>query len=262
MFELLFNHKMIDAQEPKFRPTLRPSEPQIPENVFINLEPRFASLVFTVPYLQVNLPENPTLLPKKDRMVVRLKNNGRLQVNPYDTQQLDGKDRSQQTDIETIEWEGRIISGQELLTQRRQLLEEFFEKMLGGKTQVADLRKVNEQSDLTKGSYLYRAIGNSEQWRLEKERYKEVSFLDPSANFENEEMYNNQNSQVKHYSAKKGDEYSGQIIRWKIEHPLLYRRAGLNPPRIQPMFSHYLPQVIEISQDRGKTFVPIQHSKK
>ncbi len=243
---------MQDHQEPLGIRT-QSAEPTIPQNIYINLQPRFASLPITAPHLRVNLPENPTLQPQPNMVVIKLRNNGRLKVNQFEPKQLDGNDWNQATEIESMEWQGKVYSGAELLAKRQQLLELYFETMLGGKETVARLRQANEASGLTEGSYLYRAVDQYELRRLEKDGYKEVSFLDPSANFENEEMYNGNQSQVKHY-ASQTEQYSGKIIRWKIEHPLLYRKAGLNPPRVQPMFSHYLPQAIEVSNDGGKTF--------
>jgi len=232
------------------------SEPNLPQNIFINLEPRFASLPITAPHLRVNLPENPTLHPQSDKVVIMLANRGKFKLNPFYHQRLDGNDWDQQTEIESMEWGGETYSGADLLAKREQLLEQFFETALGDKDTVAALRKVNEASGLSKDSYLYRAIDPWELAKLEKDGYKKVSYLDPSANFENEDMYGGDRSQVKHF-ASQTEQYSGSIIRWKIEHPLLYRRAGLNPPRVQPMFSHYLPKILEISRDGGKTFSPI-----
>lgn len=235
---------------------IRNSEPNLPQNIFINLEPRFASLPITAPHLRVNLLENPTLHPQSDKVVIKLANNGRYKPNLFDHQRLDGNDWNQQTEIESMEWEGEVYSGTDLLAKRDQLLEQFFEGALGDKDAVTALRKVNEASGLSKDSYLYRAIDPWELKRLEKDGYKEVSYLDPSANFENEDMFDGNQSQVKHF-ASQTEQYSGSIIRWKIEHPLLYRRAGLKPPRVQPMFSHYLPKILEISRDGGNTFSPI-----
>jgi hypothetical protein len=246
---------MQDHNEPQGI-RIQSSEPTVPQDVYINLQPRFASLPITIPHLRVNLPENPTLQPQPNMVVIKLKNNGRLKLNQFDPKLLDGRDWNQQTEIESMEWQGQTYSGTDLLAKRQQLLEQYFETMLGGKEAVAQLRRANEASGLVEGSYLYRAVDQFELQRIERESYKEVSYLDPSANFENEEMYNDSKSQVKHYAAQT-EQYSGKIIRWKIEHPLLYRRAGLNPPRVQPMFSHYLPQTIEISNDGGKTFSPL-----
>lgn len=250
---------MQDLQEPQAI-RMQSAERTIPQNVYINLQPRFASLPITAPNLRVNLSENPTLKPQSDMVVIKLGNNGRLKVNQFDRERLDVCDWNQQTEIESMEWQGKVYTGAELLAKRQQLLEQYFETMLGSKEVVFQLKQANEAASLEGGSYLYRAIDQYELQRLERDGYKEVSFLDPSANFENEEMYSDAQSQVKHYAAQP-EQYSGKIIRWKIEHPLLYRKAGLNPPRVQPMFSHYLPQAIEISNDGGKTFSPIPTTK-
>ena len=236
------------------------AEPIIPYNIYINLQPRFASLPITIPHLRVDIPENPTLQPQSNMLVVKLKNNGRLKIDPHDPSELDGNDWEKGENGEW-EWDGITYSGSELMVKRKELLEKYFETMLGGKNVVAQLKEIHETAGLKEGGYLYRAITQWELRDLERNGYKEVSFLDPSANFENEQMYNGDRSQVKQYVTQTEQDYSGKIIRWKIEHPLLYRRAGFNPPRIQPMFSHYLPIVIEISSDAGKTFSVISSPK-
>ena len=137
------------------------------------------------------------------------------------------------------------------------MLERFFIQTLGSKEAVQLLRTQNEATGLRKNSYLYRAVTNDEFRELQKDGCKYVSHLDPSANFENEEMYQSDSSQVKHYAKQAKQGYSGQIIRWKIEDPLLYRTAGLAARRITPLFTHYLPRDLEISIDGGSTFEPL-----
>lgn len=105
-------------------------------------------------------------------------------------------------------------------------------------------------------SYLYRAVTADEIRRMKSGGNIFWNHLDPSANFESEDMYNGELSQVKHYAGRKEDGYSGSIIRWQIEDPLLYRPAGIGVRRITPMFTHYLKPGLEVSEDGGNTFNP------
>lgn len=233
-------------------------QPPAPE-VYYNLQNRFASIVFTVPHLEVGMPENPKLQPDAKGIVVVEENNGRWKRKPFtdDVQVTDWKLRPR---VDKIIWKGKEYSGEQLLEQKYQLLQEFFIDMAGSEDNVRQLRVTSEAAGLTEGSYLYRAISESEHRQLQREGVKYVNHLDPSANFESEAMYNSENSQVKHYAAQAGEggDYSGKIIRWKIQDPVLYRTAGLNPPRVIPMFTHFLPADMEISSDEGKTFVSLQ----
>lgn len=230
----------------------------VPE-VYYNLQNRFASIVFTVPHLDVGMPENPTLQPDAKGIVVVEKNYGRWKKKQFvdDIQVTDWKLRPR---LDEVRWKGKTYTGEQLLEQKDQLLQEFFIDMAGGEDNVRQLRVTSEAAGLTEGSYLYRAIGGSEYTQLQREGVKYVNHLDPSANFESEAMYNGENSQVKHYASKtgEGESYSGHIIRWKIQDPVLYRPAGLNPPRVVPMFAHFLPVDMEISIDGGKTFLSLQ----
>lgn len=71
-------------------------------------------------------------------------------------------------------------------------------------------------------------------------------------------MFQGENSQVKRYVGRQDHDYSGKIIRWQIEDPILYRPAGFSPPRVVPTFAHFLPAQIAISEDGGKTFGPVK----
>jgi hypothetical protein len=229
------------------------TEPIFPERVYINLSPIFASLIITVPNLQVNLPENPSIAPNGELSVIIL-NNGRLKRDPINIIGLSGANWNAQTTIESVNWHGKIILGQQLIKDRKQLLFKFFIDTLGNKETVDTLRQQWEQIGLHEGKFLYRAISNSELRELKENGCKYVSHLDPSANFESEDMFSSEYSQAKIYSSRTKDGYSGWIIRWKIEDPLFYRPAGLSVRRIVPMFSHYFPQEIEISNNDGESF--------
>lgn len=237
------------------------TEPRIPERIFINLPPVFASLLFTIPHLQVDLPENPTLAPKGDLSVTIL-NNEYLKRDPGGYNGLSGNNLKANTTIESVNWKGQIIPGQQLIQERKQLLNHFFVDSIGSEEAVSALRQHMKQTGLQEGSYLYRAISDSELRELQNNGYRYVSHLDPSANFENEKMFSGEHSQVKHYAERTQDGYSGRIIRWKTEDPLLYRTAGMAVRRIIPMFSHYLPQEIEISNKGGITFEVLTPQRK
>jgi hypothetical protein len=242
-------------------PSPRKENPNTPDRVYMNMKPVFASAVLTVPRLNVDLPENVTLNPDRNGLVVTLKNNGRYKVNPYDSNDVKGDNWDQHSDIEQVQWGEHNYSGQDIVTRRRELLEEFFKENLGGDENVSHMRHQLEQAGLGAGTHLYRAIKDSELRQLTREEgAKFISHLDPSANFESEAMFQGEHSQVKQYSGKKGDgydDYSGHIIRWQLEDPLLYRTGGMGVPRVVPMFSHYLPAQLEISSDKGETFVPL-----
>ena len=70
---------MLDTNVDTKEITLLPGQEttKIPDEVFINLKPIFAPLVFIAPHLEVDLPENPSLKPQGD-LSITLKNNGRL----------------------------------------------------------------------------------------------------------------------------------------------------------------------------------------
>lgn len=229
------------------------ARPPIKE-VFYNLQNRFASLVFTIPNLDVGIPEDPTLTPKTDGIVVVEKNSGKYARVRFSPDEIEVTDWSIKPHIDEVRWKGKTYTGEQLLAQKDQLLQEFFTDILGGEENVGKLRIACEAAGLVKGSYLYRAISKPEYRQLSREGSKYVNYLDPSANFESEEMFNGEYSQVKQYASQGGEDYSGQIIRWKIQDPILYRRAGFNPPRVVPMFIHFLPAEIELSNDGGKTF--------
>ena len=249
-----FPHNMNDFS-PDLVEGIKPKEPQVPEKVYINLQPRFASLVFTVPNLEVDLPENVSL-QRQGELSVALRNNGRFQLDRGGYQGISGKDWSVRTTIDDVQWYGESISGDDLLERRTELLNRYFVETLGSEEAVQQMRAQNEAGGLRRDSYLYRAISEDEARKIKRDGNVYYSHLDPSANFENEEMYNGAHSQVKHYAARKEEGYSRSIVRWRIEDPLLYRPAGMAVRRITPMFSHYLRQDLEVSDDGGQTFKP------
>jgi hypothetical protein len=249
--------------EPGNNETRVSNETGRPEHVYINLEPRFTSVVLTVPRLDVDLPENPNAEPLPENTVIVLKNNGRYKLasSPknyaYNGLDVDSTDYDKNPTIESIDWNGETFTGEEILAKRQELLEKFFRQVLGSEENVQGVRSENEAAGLKRGSYLYRAIDKYDWRKLIKEKTKVYSHLDPSANFESEEMFQREHSQVKYYAGKTEEGYSGHIIRWKIEDPVLYRRAGMQALRVVPLFSHFLPSEIEVSEDRGETFKPL-----
>jgi len=228
----------------------------VPERTYFNIQPRFASLVFTVPHLKVDLPENSSLKPQGE-LSVSVLNNGRLQIDPVEPDILRGKDWTAKAEIESVNWHDEVISSQRLLAERKTLLGKYFVEMLGSEDAVNQLRRSNESVGLREGSYLYRAVTEDELRKMKREGYQQYSFLDPSANFESEEMFNGEHSQVRHYFGKTEAGYSGSIIRWKLEDPVLYRTSGMAVRRVVPMFSHYIPRETEISNNGGETFEPL-----
>jgi len=234
---------------------IKATEPKIPERVYVNLQPRFASLVFTVPNLEVDLPENISL-QRQGELSVALHNNGRFHLDRSGYQGVNGKDWGAKTTIDDIRWHSETTRGEELIERRTELLNRFFVETLGGEEAIKQMRTQYEASDLRRDSFLYRAITEKEVIKMRRDRNVYLSHLDPSANFENEEMYNDEHSQVKYYACRKDEGYSGNIIRWHIEDPLLYRPAGMQVRRITPLLSHYLRQDLEVSEDGGKTYKP------
>lgn len=245
---------------PDLREGIKPKEPQVPERVYVNLQPRFASIVFTVPNLEVDLPENISL-QREGELSVALRNNGRFELEQGGYQGVKGKNWAAKTTIDDVDWHGETISGEDLLAKRTELLNRFFVEMLGSEEAVRQLRAVNEAGGLRQDSYLYRAITQDEVRKMRRDGNVFFNHLDPSANFESEDMYNGEHSQVKHYAGRKEEGYSGNIIRWHIEDPLLYRPAGMAVRRITPMVSHYLRQDLEVSEDGGNSFKPFFPSK-
>lgn len=160
-------------------------EKAVPELVYISLEPRFASVVFTVPHLSVRIPENPVADPPKKDLVITLKNNGWAMKDPDDPTRLSPRDFDAETEILSVEWFDDKIKGEELLQRRKELLEKFFMRILDGEKNVQMLRGMMVNAGLAKGLYLYRAIDRVEDLALSREGCKLVNHLDPSANFEN-----------------------------------------------------------------------------
>lgn len=229
----------------------------IPEHIYINMRPVFASVAFTAPSLDIDIPESPSYKPEGEGMVITLKNNGRYQRSNQGHNGLTGKDWDLRAEIESVSVFGEIYIGQDLLTRRAELLQNFFAQMLGGNENVRGMTTAMEGLGLQQGSYLYRAISSSDYSQLQRNGTLCFSHLDPSANFESEQMYQDPHSQVRHYVSKTDEGYVGKIIRWQIEHPLLYRTAGMAVPRVIPLFSHFLPKV-EISENQGESFTPIK----
>lgn len=229
------------------------AEKLIPEHIYINMQPVFAPVVLTIPNLQSDIPENVSAQRNESGMVITLKNNRRFQKSERGHNGLEARDWDIKTEIESVELFGEILTGKDLVTRRQELLQNFFVRMLEGEENVAAMTEAMERAGLIQGEYLYRAITKSEYAQLLKDRTLCYSHLDPSANFENEAMFQSSGSQVKHFAPKSEEGYAGQIIRWKIEHPLLYKTAGMSSPRVIPLFSHYLP-VVEVSDDMGENF--------
>lgn len=114
------------------------------EKVYINLQPRFASLVFTVPNLEVDLPENVSL-QREGELSIALQNNGRFELDREGHGGVRGKDWSAKTMIDDVSWHGETIRGEDLLTRRAELLNRFFVEMLGSEEAVQQIRAAMKQ---------------------------------------------------------------------------------------------------------------------
>ncbi|OGE26464.1 hypothetical protein A3H85_02935 [Candidatus Daviesbacteria bacterium RIFCSPLOWO2_02_FULL_40_8] len=232
-----------------------------PEFVYVNMDPRFASSVFTVPTLDTRLPENTDLQSTSKGLTVRLINNGKFMSNKWNPERFDVKDWAISTPIDSVQIWDETLTGEELLERRRELIDEFLKRQLGSDEAVRQTRGIIEQNGLQEGSYLYRAIREEELRRINRGEHPWFSHLDPSANFESESMFRSEGSQARYYAGKTGEDYSGKIIRWKIEEPLFYRPAGMMPPRVVPLFSHFAPKDIEVSSDGGANFIALAITK-
>lgn len=231
------------------------TEKLIPPYVYINMKPVFTPVALTIPSLEIDIPENPSDKPDESGLVVKLRNNRRYEISERGQNGLRGRDWNLKTQIETVSVFGDTYSGEDVISRRPELLQAFFVHLLEGEDNVETMTTAMENAGLVKDSYLYRAITASDLSALRQDGTICYSHLDPSANFESENMFQNPNSQVRMFAPKSEDGYTGDIIRWKIEHPLLYRTAGMAAPRVVPLFSHYLPPV-EISNDSGNIFTP------
>lgn len=231
-------------------------EKLIPENVFINMRESFSTVAFTVPNLQIDIPENPYLTPASNGIVIALQNNGKYERTWRGTNGLGVRDWNLKTQIESVDVSGQHYKGSEILQNRTQLLQDFFLHMFGNEETTDQFTASNIEAGLDKGAFLYRAITKSDLRELNRDGTICYSHLDPSANFETESMYTDPLSQVKLYNAKTDQGYEGIIMRWPIEHPLLYRVTGTGAFRVVPFFPHYLPNGIELSSDNGETFTP------
>lgn len=67
-------------------------ESAAPEFVYINMDPRFASLVFTVPTLDIQLPENTDLQPTNKGLTIKLRNNGKFVPNKWNPERFEVND--------------------------------------------------------------------------------------------------------------------------------------------------------------------------
>ncbi len=221
----------------------------VPEKIYVNLDPLLITLVLTIPHLYVNLPENPSLEAKVGSIVVTLKNNGKYQLDQNSPMGFKARDLNALTEIESIDWQGMQYTGQELLSKRKELLNKFFTETLSGEENVKVLRQQNTDAGLGIGRYLYKAIDFWGLQSLREEKSKFFSTQDQNAVFEIEQRFASPDSKVK--SAE-------HIIKWQIEEPLFYRSSGIEHPEITPFFPHFLPPLIELSNDGGKSFNTVQ----
>ena len=224
----------------------------VPEYIYQNFSQEFASLILTVPSKSTSLPENPVIKSSGVGISVRLKNNGSWKAVGLGTEKLEPNSSNQTPEIESISINAKTFSFEEMVSNRNQLLQHFFVSVLGSEEAV---NKMRSMTGIQYGSYLYRAITDAEFRDLTRDKTKFVTHNDPSANFEDQRMFDGASSQVKQFASEAG--YSGRILRWKVADPLFYRIAGMSPPRVSPLFSHFLPNDMEVSQD-GKAFESLQ----
>ncbi len=229
----------------------------IPVRIYINLPEVFAGVAFTIPNLTVDIPESPSLEADNSGMVISIINNGKYTRSRTGYNGISPVDFDIKTEIEGVDVFGGHYTGFDLTHRRKELLNGFFVHILKDEKVVEELARGNTATGLGQDQYLYRAITRGDWSNLQSEGTICYSHLDPSANFENEKMYESDTSQVKFYAQKTDQGYTGQIIRWPIEHPLLYRVSGGGSLRVAPFFSHYLPLSIEVSDNQGKSFTPL-----
>ena len=229
--------------------------PEIPEKVYVSFEKDLALVALTIPSLTADLQMSPSL-ERDDSLplVVTFKNNGRwckgdrrgLSLYDYEAPPCE---------IESITLNGQEIKPEDVIADPEKYLQMGLESLFGGSEDVKTMSAVLEGAGVKKGSYLYRAIGSTELRKL-KEKPESPHFVafnrHPTTNFESQRMFDGEHSQAKRFA--RDGEYSGHIVRFKIAHPMLYRPAGMAPPRIIPTLAHHLPREIEISDDGGDTF--------
>jgi hypothetical protein len=219
-----------------------------PEYVYMHFSDAYVSLVFTVPNATTLLPENATLTPGQNTEGINVKfKNNNAWVRDRGSQDLIMENYNNRPEIQSVVWQGKEYSLTEIIENRDELLEEYYASRLGGNKKAVE--QVRQATGLKKGDRLFRAITSTELWKLKRNNSQYYTQNDPSANFENEKMYQSEDSQARSFSRNTEEGYSGYIIRWQVDDPILYRFAGMNPPRIIPMFSHFVPDNLQISKD-------------
>lgn len=223
------------------------------QRFYIGLDDRFATTALTAPTGDVfDLPDNPVLGEPNKPVVMDFKNNGYLvQSDIYESGWTSDFDKK--PELELIEVGGKLITARELEDHRTELIEAYLIGLLGSTEALAVLRRELEVHGIAKDAYLYRAPGIYDRY---KGKVVLLNHLDPSTNFETEAEFGQIGSQVRHFATD--PDYSGEIVRIKIEEPAFYRPAGMpSAPRTAPMFPHYVnASQIEVSNDMGSTWQP------
>jgi hypothetical protein len=233
-------------------PFLRPS-PVIPEFVYTSFPTDLAPIALTVLDEHCDLQTNPTIDRDPCAAVsVKFINGGRFS---FSNGQLDVASWVEGNyKIHSVSFkDGPTLSVGEILKDRDFLLRKFLDTLEG----LDILGDISRQSGLAEGEYVYRAITTQEARDLNEGWNHRLTACNrmPTTNFESQSMFDSEGSQAKLYHSK--DNYSGDIIRFKIADSRLYRIAGFSPPRVIPNFAHYLPGDIEVSKDGGQTFIPL-----
>jgi len=225
-----------------------------PSHVFYDIPPRLLPLLYTLPSEHTLLPENVVIESnnKPDLLHVKIANSGRWQfLNSYDHTDVTSKDfTSQEFDYQTITIPGQEpLSFQDMYSKRAELLDAFLAETVGPKKENV---------------HMYRALRADEWKQVQEKGYYTVL---ERTNFENDNTFNTESSQVRLYShqtqPKGWDEiaYAGIILRATVD-PRMYVDVLGTVPRTENRYAHFLTQdQLEYSEDQGQTWKPLEISQ-
>jgi hypothetical protein len=226
----------------------------IPEHVYVSLPTDLLPIALTIPDVESTLEMNPELSGNPNAAIVaKFVNGGRFK---FQGRRLDVASWAEGNyKIDSVRFQnGETFSAEQILQSNGQILSRYLDSIDG----LNILGEISQSAGLGKGEYLYRAISDQESLRLKNgdKHHLYAANRHPTTNFENQAMFDSEHSQAKLYHSK--EDYSGEIIRFKIADTRLYRVAVFAPLRVIANFAHYLPRDIELSKDGGKSFFKLR----
>jgi len=221
------------------------------QNFYIGFDECLTTVALTVPLDGASLPDNPVLEKPDQAVVMGYENKGYLSPSTdWDMGYIPNGDKSPK--LAFIEVQGNRISAAELKGQRVELINTYLTGLLGQKA-LTTLRNGLETLGIAEGEYLYRATHKEERFAG---RAVLLNHRGLPTNFETQQLFEGNKSQVRYFAGHKN--YSGDIVRIRIEEPAFYLPAGTpSEPRVIPAFSHYIEgKNLEVSKDEGITWKP------